>query len=134
MWGIIWPLLIKTKSAVGKTPFSSYPEIQSYTYLGSLDNFDNILERYWDLLFGLIIMLCSSFVEMILYFLCIFLKLKTIFIVNFSKIHFFRTFFNLGGSIHAGESIEDPIPKNEQVPTWLWLLGLSVSSMYYSFL
>jgi uncharacterized oligopeptide transporter (OPT) family protein len=75
---------------------------------------------------GVMVMLCSSFAEVACNGPILYRGAKRAFFEAAEKIPKTRAFAEKH-LVEDGEEIDDPSPKNEQVPTWVWVTGLLTS-------
>ncbi|KXJ92090.1 OPT oligopeptide transporter [Microdochium bolleyi] len=124
-WAIIGPITVKTGTTFG-IPSKTFPGVVNYGSLAAETALDRPSPRYWNLWVGVMLMLCASFAEVGMNGPILYRGLKRAFFETAEKIPATRTFAEK--HLTNGErEIEDPSPKSEQVPTWLWSGGVLLS-------
>ncbi|KAJ1333791.1 OPT/YSL family transporter [Microdochium nivale] len=126
-WAIIGPVTVKTGTTFG-IPSKTFPGVVNYASLG-LGNSNPVAmpsPRYWNLWVGVMVMLCASFAEVGMNGPILYRGLKRAFFETAEKIPAARSFAEKHLTGEERE-IEDPSPKSEQVPTWLWSGGILAS-------
>lgn len=142
-WAIIGPVLIQYGAAIGKPwvdpeddPEGHWAEYIRYTRLDGL-NGGTPSPRYWLLWPGVFIMLCASMVELFIQWRAIWYALK---MVNHHTSLALNNAFQKRGKhvaflarraekdVKGGDTIaEDPARPEDQVPGWIWGIGLLAS-------
>lgn len=130
-WALIGPLTVKYGATFGMplaldedTGIDAFPGWVSYNSL-KLD-LDKPSPRYWNLWIGIMIMLCASFTEVIMNGPILYRGMKRAFFETAQRLPQTRSFASKHLTSEDRE-IEDPSPKSEQVPTWMWTAGLLAS-------
>ncbi|KTW25666.1 hypothetical protein T552_03526 [Pneumocystis carinii B80] len=131
-WAIIGPIISKTGIAPHYTVLSpEHPDWVSYSSMSlqsslNPNGFDPIKSsspRYWLLWPGVMLMLCSSFAEVIMNGPVLWLGLKRVILVLYYKLRRKEVpvFKN---------AIQDPAPPETQIPAWQWVPLLIVSIIF----
>ncbi|KAI9290525.1 OPT superfamily oligopeptide transporter [Neoconidiobolus thromboides FSU 785] len=111
-WGIIGPCVFYLTDIVGKS-------------LVITQNPTGTSIVQWNLWIGIIMMLAYSFTELIVNYDTVFTGLKGPLISL--KNCYYRRFSPSNVQDIEYEDHDDPAPPNEQVPTWMWVVGLITS-------
>jgi uncharacterized oligopeptide transporter (OPT) family protein len=130
-WALIGPLTVKYGATFG-TPLAvdevtgeqAFPGWYSYNSLSNTETRPS--PRYWNLWVGIMIMLCASFAEVAMNGPILYRGLKRAIFETAEKIPKTRAFAAKHLTSEERE-IEDPSPKSEQVPTWIWSTGVLAS-------
>ncbi|KAI7714845.1 oligopeptide transporter [Hortaea werneckii] len=136
-WGLGGPLLVKYGVCVGTKIAEDDPHWSKYTSYYSLSNIGEAppSPRYWFLWPGVMIMVCASMAELFIQYKTIWLGLKTAYthgmggINNMLKKRGQNSAFLEKQSARqlAEDHVEDFATREQQVPDWLWMLGLVVT-------
>ena len=138
-WGLAGPLLVKYGECIGKHPveegkwssYVSYNDMKGITKVGFTPS-----PRYWFLWPGVMVLIVYSMVEFILHGKVIYDGAK--YAVRSSAASL-NTFMQKRGKSNSflekqaakaeaeGEMVEDFATADEQVPTWLWVVGVIAS-------
>ncbi|KAI7408315.1 hypothetical protein KC328_g27 [Hortaea werneckii] len=136
-WGLGGPLLVKYGVCVGTKLAEDDPHWSKYTSYYSLSNIGEAppSPRYWFLWPGVMIMVCASMAELFIQYKTIWLGLKTAYthgmggINNMLKKRGQNSAFLEKQSARqlAEDHVEDFATREQQVPDWLWMVGLVVT-------
>ncbi|KAH8897548.1 OPT superfamily oligopeptide transporter [Thozetella sp. PMI_491] len=143
-WAIIGPVLVKYGEAVGKPwvaeeddPEGHWVEYTRYTSLSGLTAGALPSPRYWLLWPGVFIMLCASMIELFIQWKAIWYAIRIVgqniaVSVNGAlqkrgkHVEFFAK--RAERELKGGETVaEDPARPEDQVPGWIWAIGLVIS-------
>ncbi|KAI9209500.1 OPT oligopeptide transporter protein-domain-containing protein [Polychytrium aggregatum] len=113
-YGFIGPVLVAAKECAGSINKAD-PNIINYFSAKAP------MPRYWLLWPGVMIMVCASFAEMGMNGKTIYRGIKAAIVTIAAR------FKKADASAAAGTTSEDPVPPEEQVPTWQWIVGLTIS-------
>lgn len=130
-WALIGPLTVKYGATFGQlqgldpeTGENPFPGWYSYNSLSNTETEPS--PRYWNLWVGIMVMLCASFAEVAMNGPILYRGLKRAIFETAEKIPKTRAFAAKHLTSEERE-IEDPSPKSEQVPTWIWSTGVLAS-------
>ena len=136
-WGIGGPLLVKYGVCIGIRSYEDDPHWSEYTSFWSMSNIgqQKPSPRYWFLWPGVMIMVCASMAELFIQYKTIWLGLKTAYTHSMGGINDFlkkrgkSSAFLEKQSAHqlAEDHVEDFATPEQQVPMWLWMVGLLVT-------
>jgi len=145
-WGIGGPLLVKYGVCIGKRPFEpGTPDIPAefiekwgqYTSFTSLSGIGEGLPspRYWFLWPGVMIMVCASMAELFIQYKTIWVGFKTAYTHSASGINELLKkrgkqsayLEKQAAKTHSSDMAEDFASPDQQVPTWIWAVGLIVT-------
>ncbi|KAI6927901.1 oligopeptide transporter [Hortaea werneckii] len=136
-WGLGGPLLVKYGVCVGTKLAEDDPHWSKYTSYYSLSDIGEAppSPRYWFLWPGVMIMVCASMAELFIQYKTIWLGLKTAYthgmggINNMLKKRGQNSAFLEKQSARqlAEDHVEDFATREQQVPDWVWMLGLVVT-------
>ncbi|POS73234.1 oligopeptide transporter [Diaporthe helianthi] len=130
-WALIGPLTVKYGATFGialgldeETGENAFPGWYSYNSLSNTETRPS--PRYWNLWVGIMVMLCASFAEVAMNGPILYRGLKRAIFETAEKIPKTRAFAAKHLTSEERE-IEDPSPKSEQVPTYIWSVGVLAS-------
>ncbi|OZJ02039.1 hypothetical protein BZG36_05084 [Bifiguratus adelaidae] len=123
-WAIIGPAIVATGKAVGTAVSPEFPGYISYASLVMDDPINAPSPRYWMIWPGTMMLLCGSFAE-------VGCNYKTVYVAFKSMMEPLARLINKPMSAIAEEDmIYDPIPKSQQVPQWMWMGGVVLSTFF----
>lgn len=133
-WALVGPLTVKYGATFGvplgvdeATGVDAFPGWVSYNSL-SLTDLARPSPRYWNLWIGIMVMLCASFAEVAMNGPVLYRGMRRAVFEAAEKVPSARTRSLAARHLGAAErEIEDPSPKEEQVPAWVWSGGVLVS-------
>ncbi|KAF8599334.1 OPT superfamily oligopeptide transporter [Ceratobasidium sp. AG-I] len=132
-WGVIGPTLVKQGKAFGAPKNPDIPGWIGYTGMSSKDYINRPSPRYWLLWPGVFLMVCYSFAE-VAYSAPIFWKaMKSAYTDTSYKLRERKARKNgvefTEPKPEGYDMMDDPAPKEEQVPLWAWVIGLTLSAI-----
>ncbi|KAI9292173.1 OPT superfamily oligopeptide transporter [Neoconidiobolus thromboides FSU 785] len=111
-WGIIGPALF----------YSDVPDVMHDKPFGNSK--DGTRVQFWMLWIGIVIMICASFTELLMQYKSLWNSIKGGFIqLN----NLLARITPLKRIEFEGISNDDPVPEDEQIVTWMWVVGLLLS-------
>ncbi|KAL0944713.1 oligopeptide transporter [Colletotrichum truncatum] len=136
-WGLIGPVLVHYGECVGIDVSDDMPEWKGTYSFTSLSNPRNPSPRYWLLWPGVMIMVCSSMAELIVHWKIIYLgfgagwksiciSLHTLAMKRGKRIEYFAKRAEAEEKIDEN-TVQDPATPDQQVATWIWVVGLFAS-------
>lgn len=134
-WAIIGPALVHYGECIGIQLAPEDPQWDSYYSFASLSNLGEVTPspRYWLLWPGVMVMVCSSMAELFVQYKAIWTGVRSLWNQACGGINDSLTargkssaFFAKHGApmVKPENQVEDPFPEEEQVKSWMWLLGL----------
>lgn len=130
-WALIGPLTFKYGATFGiekgldpETGENPFPGWYSFNSLSNTETEPS--PRYWNLWVGIMVMLCASFAEVAMNGPILYRGMKRAIFETAEKIPKTRSFAAKHLTSEERE-IEDPSPKSEQVPTYIWSIGVLAS-------
>ncbi|KAI5860479.1 oligopeptide transporter [Durotheca rogersii] len=138
-WAIIGPTLVHYGECVGKRQIEDDPRWADWYSFASLRNLghEKPSPRYWLLWPGVMIMVCTSLAELVVQYKVIgyagkviwqktCIRVNTFLVKRGKHSNYFATRATV--EVKASENIiDDPAPPEQQVPTWMWSVGLVVT-------
>ncbi|KAH7026389.1 OPT oligopeptide transporter protein-domain-containing protein [Microdochium trichocladiopsis] len=126
-WAIIGPVTVATGTTFGSpVDEENFPGYMNYISLSPSKALTAPSPRYWNLWVGVMVMLCASFAEVAMNGPIMYRGMKRAFFETAERIPATRAFAEKHLTT-AEREIEDPAPKAEHVPTWLWSGGVLLS-------
>lgn len=122
-WAFIGPLTMKYGATFG-IPNEDVPGLWSIGSLKLKDPVHKPSPRYWLLWIGVMVMLCASFAEVAMNGPMLYRGLKRAIFETAEKIPATRTYAEKHLAKDDDFIVDDPSPKEEQVPTWTWSTGV----------
>ncbi|KAF9881492.1 hypothetical protein CkaCkLH20_00638 [Colletotrichum karsti] len=139
-WGLIGPLLVHYGETVGKDASEGLPEWAGTYSFTSLSDVRHPSPRYWLLWPGVMVMVCSSMAELIVHWKIIAIGFGAGWKSICSSIHHVLQKRNkrIGYIARVAEkeekvdenAVEDPATPDQQVATWIWVVGLFASIIF----
>ncbi|KAI1378463.1 oligopeptide transporter [Hypoxylon crocopeplum] len=138
-WAIIGPALVHYGECIGKRQVEDDPRWVDWYSFASLSGLghETPSPRYWLLWPGVMIMVCTSMAELFVQYKVIGYAGRVIWqktCANINSVLVRRGKYSAYFASHAEKEIkasdniiEDPAPADEQVPIWMWSLGLVVT-------
>ncbi|GKT85730.1 oligopeptide transporter [Colletotrichum tofieldiae] len=138
-WGLIGPLLVHYGECIGLDASGGDPKWHGYYSFTSLKNVGvgPPSPRYWLLWPGVMVMVCSSMGELLVHWKIIYfgfkagwksvcLSIHETAIKRNKRIEFFAKYAEAEEKMDA-DHVEDPATPEQQVKTWIWVVGLFAS-------
>ncbi|TQN67267.1 putative metal-nicotianamine transporter YSL5 [Colletotrichum shisoi] len=138
-WGLIGPLLVRYGECIGKDASGGDPDWDGYYSFTSLKNVGvgPPSPRYWLLWPGVMVMVCSSMGELLVHWKVIYfgfragwrsicLSIHETAMKKNKRIEFFAKYAEAEEKLEA-DAVEDPATPDQQVKTWIWVVGLFAS-------
>jgi len=85
--------------------------------------------RYWNLWVGVMVMLCASFAEIGMNAPILYRGMRRAVLETMHQVPATRNFAN-NHLVSDGEEIEDPSPKEQLVPAWMWSSGVLLAIFF----
>ena len=127
-WALIGPLTVKYGATAGKPiDADNFPGWMNYNSLSMNDPKHNPSPRYWNLWIGVMVMLCASFAEVGMNGPLLYRGMKRAIFETAEKFPKTRAFAQKHIYADDNDEFHDPSPKEEQVPTWAWSIGVFCS-------
>ncbi|GKT47522.1 putative metallocarboxypeptidase ECM14 [Colletotrichum spaethianum] len=138
-WGLIGPLLVHYGECIGIDASGGDPNWKGYYSFTSLKNVGvgPPSPRYWLLWPGVMVMVCSSMGELLVHWKIIYfgfkagwksicLSIHETAMKRNKRIEFFAKYAEAEEKLDA-DHVEDPATPEQQVKTWIWVVGLFAS-------
>ncbi|KNC99802.1 OPT superfamily oligopeptide transporter [Spizellomyces punctatus DAOM BR117] len=123
-WGVIGPILISNGKAVGKD--TKYPDQVNYFRSITEDPLNAPSPRYWMLWPGVMLMVCTSFAELLWNWKTIGLGLRNTFADIWNTVTRKRS----EAALDVQMDDEDPTLPSENIPTVVWTGGVLLSAVF----
>ncbi|KAK6330475.1 hypothetical protein TWF696_003366 [Orbilia brochopaga] len=130
-WGIIGPTLVAYDAAFCTQPYPNYPDIWNCNGLRLADPKNAPSPRYWMIWPGVLLMIAVSFAELAVNYKIIVKAYTAATILAAQRLNAFlqrrgksnRFIGKIAAKPISSDTMQDPSPKEDQVPAWMWGLG-----------
>ncbi|KAL6298052.1 OPT oligopeptide transporter protein-domain-containing protein [Sparassis latifolia] len=123
-WAIIGPALITTGKAVGVAISPHYPGYINYANMLLDDPVHSPSPKYWMIWPGCWLLLCASMAEIGVNYKPIFVSISLFLSPLINRLRPGKSV-----QLNKEDGLYDPTPIEEQTPWWLWIGGLTISTI-----